>query len=514
MEMKVKRREWVKTAAIVFLAVLLVLTFFSNTVMNYSLPQVATVAVDAGSINARIRGNGTVAANETYEVKLEQTRKIASILVREGQSVAVGDTLILLETDESEELKAAQEKLEQMELDYRKSALAQSNTTAEQKRELTLAQQAYDNALALYRQYSDLDPQSLAIEKVQAEQELKSLEQEHKQLQSEVADLQDELADLEDDLADVEAEIADAEDAGDTALVSELQDECEDLEREISSCERSLAGAEREARDAQNEVLDHSAYIAELAEASSAAQDVTAKKDALDELLFRQGLGNSDALDIQATQRAIEEQRKLVEQLLKTADGAEVTAPVAGVIGSVEVTAGSTAGAQMTLVSIDVVDRGYMVKIPVTSDQARKVRLGDQAELVNYWGADATAILESITSDPSNPGKGKLLCFRVDGDVQPNQNLTLSIGQKSANYDCVVPNAAVRTDNNGTFVLVVTAKSSPLGNRYTATRVDVEVLATDDTRSAVTGLGYGDFVITTSNKPIEAGTQVRLADNA
>lgn len=56
METKVKRREWVKTAAIILLAVLLVLTFFSNTIMNRSLPEVAARYVEAGPINARIRG--------------------------------------------------------------------------------------------------------------------------------------------------------------------------------------------------------------------------------------------------------------------------------------------------------------------------------------------------------------------------------------------------------------------------------------------------------------------------
>ena len=34
METQVKKREWVKTAAIIFLAVLLVLTFFSQTIMS------------------------------------------------------------------------------------------------------------------------------------------------------------------------------------------------------------------------------------------------------------------------------------------------------------------------------------------------------------------------------------------------------------------------------------------------------------------------------------------------
>ena len=38
METNVKKREWVKTVAIIFLAVMLVLTFFSNTIMNHSLP--------------------------------------------------------------------------------------------------------------------------------------------------------------------------------------------------------------------------------------------------------------------------------------------------------------------------------------------------------------------------------------------------------------------------------------------------------------------------------------------
>ena len=62
-------------------------------------------------------------------------------------------------------------------------------------------------------------------------------------------------------------------------------------------------------------------------------------------------------------------------------------------------------------------------------------------------------------------------------------------------------------------MLVVTSKSSPLGNRYQATRVEVQVLASDDTTSAVSGLSNGDFVITTSNKPLEAGDMIRLPDN-
>lgn len=84
---KSKKRELIKTIAIVFLAVLLVLTFFSNTIMNRSLAEVSTTLVTSGTINARIRGSGTVSANESYEVVLDQTREVRSVCVKVGDTV-------------------------------------------------------------------------------------------------------------------------------------------------------------------------------------------------------------------------------------------------------------------------------------------------------------------------------------------------------------------------------------------------------------------------------------------
>lgn len=173
------------------------------------------------------------------------------------------------------------------------------------------------------------------------------------------------------------------------------------------------------------------------------------------------------------------------------------------------VTAGDTASADNPLATINQTDRGFTVKISITNEQAKKVKVGDTAELVNYWG-DATATLETIGNDPQNPQKNRQLTFRLTGsDIQPDSNITLAIGQKSASYDAIVPTSAIRTDNNGSFVLAIVSKSTPLSTRYTATRVDVQVLASDDKSSAVSGIGSGEFVITTSTKPIEAGTQVR-----
>jgi hypothetical protein len=98
--------------------------------------------------------------------------------------------------------------------------------------------------------------------------------------------------------------------------------------------------------------------------------------------------------------------------------------------------------------------------------------------------------------------------------VGAGDSITLSMGAKSKSYEKVVPKSAIREDSNGQFVYMIVAKSSPVGNRYTAQRVDVQVVESDDTNSSITGaLATGDYVITTSTAPIENGSYVRLPES-
>ncbi len=627
METNVKKREWVKTVAIIFLAVMLVLTFFSNTIMNHSLPEVATANVTSGTINAKIRGQGTVSANETYDVTIKQTRKVASIKVKAGQEVAAGDVLFTLEAEESDELKQAQTELESMELNYEKSLIAASTEAARENREVQKLQETYNDLLAQYHQYSNKDASQIAKEKAAADAKLKELQADSKTAQSdyearvaEKTELEAEASELKTHIASLKAvmdkqdEIVAAQDtlyqdqirylndynrlmelagqnpqvamsyarypeqfanmlteqdlAGTTgdsktadpklaraqeiatayttltkdqsnidSLTAERDNMIYDIDgvrdysqveseyryayneydavkRELDSFDNETSRLKKLAEDAAQAVTDQQEVVDKLASAGTLADQVKSAKQALEDKIFEQSLSDGSSLDLEAAKKAIDEKKADIEKLTQNADETEVKAKVAGTVSNIAITAGSNANAETPLITLNLTDRGYTVKISVTNDQAKKVRVGDNAELVNYWyGGDIQATLENITNDPQNPGKGRLLVFRLTGDVEPDTNLTLSIGQKSANYDCIVPNSAVRTDSNGTFVLAITVKSSPLGNRYTATRVDVQELAKDDTNTAVTGLSSGDFVITTSTKPIEAGTQVRLVDN-
>lgn len=630
METNVKKREWVKTVAIIFLAVMLVLTFFSNTIMNHSLPEVATANVTSGTINAKIRGQGTVSANETYDVTIKQTRKVASIKVKAGQEVAAGDVLFTLEAEESDELKQAQADLESMELNYEKSLIAASTEAARENREVQKLQETYNDLLAQYHQYSNKDASQIAKEKAAADAKLKELQADSKAAQSDYEARTAKKSELESEAAEWKTFIsalrtiidkkAEVDAANDTfeqddqqygtdykylfktiaaedenkamyyarypeSLANELRNrtdanvdpnsgegktdpylvraqeiatayitltkdaeniqaleleldrliddtdgvrsadnaqsqyedalyEYESIQRELDSFDRETNELKKEVDAAAQAVTDQQEVVDKLASAGTLADQVKSAKQALEDKIFEQSLSDGSSLDLEAAKKAIDEKKADIEKLTQNADETEVKAKVAGTVSNIAITAGSNANAETPLITLNLTDRGYTVKISVTNDQAKKVRVGDNAELVNYWyGGDIQATLENITNDPQNPGKGRLLVFRLTGDVEPDTNLTLSIGQKSANYDCIVPNSAVRTDSNGTFVLAITVKSSPLGNRYTATRVDVQELAKDDTNTAVTGLSSGDFVITTSTKPIEAGTQVRLVDN-
>ena len=212
---------------------------------------------------------------------------------------------------------------------------------------------------------------------------------------------------------------------------------------------------------------------------------------------------------------AIREQRERIAELEKDAVGAVIKAPVAGTVTGINKIAGENISPDEELLVMQPEGKGFNLSFSVTPQQAQKVTVGEQAEIQNSWYySDISATLSAIRPDPESKGSKKLLVFDVTGDVQVGQSVSVSIGQKSASYDLVVPNSAVREDNNGKFILIVEAKNSPLGNRYIATRVDVEVLGADDNKTAINAALYGyEYVITTATQPVEAGKQVRLAEN-
>lgn len=554
-----KRREWVKTAAIIFLSVMLVLTFFSQTIMNYSLPEVAAQYIESGSITAKIRGTGTVESGDPYEVEIKGTRKVESVEVRAGDTVQKGDVICLLSAEESPDLEAAQAAVE-----------------AEQEN-LDSAQDAYDSAMLSFEQTLLLDPEisdsvllsagavdSLAgyrsqildaraqqqvceidVEQAQYvvdtlgeqyDEKLKAANDEVTRLQGEVTEWTNWLNAIDSQLAqeqaalqvyDVSSGDADAEAAAHSrATIDSLNRQRIPANQNKISYESALAQAQREVERLESErseapdMKTANEILAQKQKAlEEAQQNMTLLLANIGDSLTLRGLysGVQDAQERIAKARGkLEEAQQKLEKLKLESQDTQVTAPISGTITSLYIKSGLDTPDNGIVATMQPEGEGYTLSFSVTNDQAKTLSPGDMAEPVNYWRyGDMQIILDSIKPDPNNPGQNRLVTFNVTGEsVVAGQSLSVSVGQRSANYDMIVPNSAIREDNNGKFILTVESKSSPLGNRYVANRVDVEVVASDDTKSAITGGLYGyEFVITTSTKPVEAGQQVRLANN-
>ncbi|MCM1569501.1 MAG: hypothetical protein NC081_08650 [Roseburia sp.] len=556
-EKKSKRREWVKTAAIIFLAVMLVLTFFSQTIMNYSLPEVSTEYAQSGSITSKIRGSGSVESGDLYDVNAASSqlgRKIVSVAVHVGDAVKRGDVLLELAEGEGEELEAAKQTLEEAKesLESAKEAydakLLSKDTTAE------IIQQAHSNTSAeTYREQITQMQQQLQQAEQNGDDRKESLEKQiaafttqiewttdessNNGIESEIKAVQDAekakesaeetLDEAKTALSEAQKKLSDAQEKGeDESALKELQKQVERADKAKTKAENALTKAEDTLKKAEsNKKKKKEELLASLQNQKKALEEELNKLENsatnIEEQLTKFTDNLTEASELRKLYDAVQDAREVVakaqEELRKIEqedEGSQVVADIDGTITSIAVTAGNKLESTEIMV-MQPEGKGYTMSFSVTNEQAKTLSVGDKAQLVNSWYYDDMDItLASIKPDKTEPGKKKMLTFDVVGDVTEGQNLNVSVGQKSANYDLIVPNSAIREDNNGKFILTVESKSSPLGNRYIATRVDVQVVASDDTKSAVTGGLYGyEFVITTATKPVEAGQQVRLANN-
>lgn len=574
------RKDKIKNITIIFLLVMLILTFFSNTIMNYSLVEVSTQQVTSGQITSKVRGSGSVEASESYSVTIEETRKIATVNVKKDAEVATGDLLFTLEDTDSDELDAAKKSLNEAQAAYESAVLTAGITVAERQsieagKGSSLTQKQNEIAAANQRvkdAQAAVDAAQASVDKIKAQIDAVSNSTADTTAEEKaVLDAEKKNSEAQDSLTSAESAYTPVKSAYDAAL-SGLQsaqsayDEAKTAydnlpstatEADKQTAKTSVAIAETKLKaakatyDARKDDLNkvQGSYDS----AKSAATD---SKNALSNANYNlsvkklTGTNTAEANNLQAQlntataaltdantalNSATNDQKKVtdkisgevtiasayktmtdlqeeVAKLQAKSIGTEITSPISGTVTDIAVTAGTTVNANDVMMTIQPENKAYVLQFSVTENQAKKVRVGDTAEILNNWyGNDVSAVVSAIRKDPQNRSNSIIIC-EMKGDVSVGDSYTLSIGEQSSNYDTIVPTSAIREDSNGKFILIIESKSTPLGNRYYARRVDVDVITSDDTKSAVTGAleGY-EYVITTTTKPIKENEQVRLA---
>lgn len=546
MQDKKSRKEWIKTIAIIFLSVMLVLTFFANTIRNYSLPEVATQYVGPDTLSTKIRGSGTVSSQDPYNVVLKQSRKIDSVKVRVGDQVEKGQVIYVLEEGDSEELKKAQSELATLQATYEKALITGQVSSSDRK--------AVENGNigSIEQNQAKIDAAQKKVD--QYDKEIENLTKEINRWTYNPSGDIGEINNVDEAAKSLTAwgiEKAAREDKvkAAEAAQSKAQEECKKYEgvsetdasgNAISGNEAKLAAkqkaeealdkANKELADAQSLLQIAVDQISKLTYTKDANQQVVtnnladlnkklelakANKEAAENALKELVDGITARIDLNASLAEIRAKEAEIEKLQAEQGDNEVVAPVSGTILSLAKVAGETTTAEETVATIQIAGKGFTLTMSLTNEQAAMISKGDEAEVSNSWYfSDVHAIVDSIRPDKDSQGRKKIVTFNIEGEsVSNGTELSLVItSRKSSNYDYVVPNSAIKHDNKGDYVYRLVEKSSPLGSRYSVERIDVQVLAEDETRSAVNGAfdGWNNYVITTASKPLSDGTLVRL----
>lgn len=94
-------KRGVRNVIVAFIGLMIVLTLFSNTLLQLSLPQVTVARPQPGMLSHDVSGTGTVRVAETVDLNVETRWTVDQVLVEVGDKVKAGQTLVTFKTDDA-----------------------------------------------------------------------------------------------------------------------------------------------------------------------------------------------------------------------------------------------------------------------------------------------------------------------------------------------------------------------------------------------------------------------------
>lgn len=565
-----KNRKWVVRAIISFVAILALLTFFSNTIMNATIPKVMAQNAVKGNLSFTNSATGVIEADQKTEVKSINGREIDQVMVRNYMNVEEGDVLFTLKSAEDmSALNQARSELADLQAQAQAAALTpdRSNDFSLQEAAVSRAQTELNDAnealnaannrdATIAAAQSEIDYYNSIIPGLQATVEAEA---------ATVADYDDQITELSNAQNNVvvalnvlgatpeptpapeaapavpsEGETEETTEAAvdpNAARIAELQAEYADYQAQIDNL-NSLRGAAQGRLDAASAnlgaaqgglataegnltVAQQLPSAASAQSAVSAAQsDLTQANNALEDARANaaaQAITNARAEESRQEDIAELEERiaKLEEQLTCT----EVVAPCSGMVFGLLASDGTVMLDNQVMLTIVPDNATYSVKFTFKTSVAQNLREGNELT-VNESDIESCRI-SNIYPDENDPREKRVVKCSLSsyGNIYPGVQITATADRSNANYDHVIPSSAVITDNSGSYVYVVVESSTPLGDKNTVRRVNVTVEETDGALSAISASSESDkklieqySIVTRSEEPLHNGDRVRLED--
>lgn len=513
--------------------------------------------VTKGSIVQSVTGTGQVSASENVDVKSQVSGDIVAVNVAEGQQVKFNDVLARLDSaDAQAALEVAKANLENAKLTSQQASQNNSQSLAQSQQDLqqasdslassqaTLAktyEQAFNSVASAFADLplvmTDINNIINGSSNTVVQTSGTYLNFYHDQIISygsttiSLLDLGSTYTAAKDSYSAALAEYKSVSRYSDPAVIAKLVDDSDDVTKKISNAVKALANLIQQYRDAatSNNVAVQAFSTTQLSTLNSdastvnshlvdlistqqsiqtAIQNVAAAKNTVDQktqsLNTLRGLTNQ--ISDQSQQLNISQKETALSDAQETLSNYTIRAPFDGTVASIDVEKGDTVSGNDTIAT--VITNNQIAKISLNEVDVASVKVGQKATLTFDAASDLTLTGHVSAIDTIGTVSNGVVSYNVtvafdtqDGQVKPGMSVTAAIVTNIKQDVLVVPNAAVKSNASGNYVMIpVTAVSGATSGSsedgVTVKQQAVTVgLADDNYIEIASGLAEGDTVV-------------------
>jgi len=453
----------VKMVGGLLLALLVLLMFFSRTLYEARLPSVTAVRPSVGRLSKLEVSRGVAAFAEVENVFAALPGIVEEVLVREGDSVEQGQELLRMSFDATH----AERRLEELQNSRGRIQSEIQNLHLQIERvdrqiANLLAETPDDNYISAHQ----LDTLDVDIRLAQAELR-------------HARDIYNELRYFYDRNEEPRRSARLARDRA-SGNLERLQLQRQEAQRSI---ERQI---EQQAEQAQQQERTNLTRLADLqADVASFGLSLQSRN-----------------LDLAGISLQEEPYRRALEDFESYA---VITAPVSGRVLSLGAVRGEQVRENQPLAEIGVAGE-FVVQCVVSLDN-NFVTPGDSAALTNMSHRITGTVL-SVT--PTAQGKTVRVGLSSDS-VTPGETFDVTFQQESDISFTLIPNGALRQDNDGFFVNQIRRRDGIMGREFYLARVDVLIGDSDNRNTAIIqGITFFEPIAHISSRSVFPGDVIRL----
>ncbi|WP_245850766.1 efflux RND transporter periplasmic adaptor subunit [Paenibacillus herberti] len=253
-------------------------------------------------------------------------------------------------------------------------------------------------------------------------------------------------------------------------------------------------------------------------------------------LIFDDKLAAGIRRDMESAQLDLDAQKRKIDRLREEiSEYSVLTSSEEGTVTEVLAAVGATVAPGTAVVSLKKAATSLEFKADVTNEQAKYLKVGDSINIKfpSLNDAKIEVKIKSIdTKKPDKQGDGQnspgggqqentngkeIVAVIKDKRLQGGEAGDFEWSKKAESEEdakILVPNSAIRESNeDGKFVYVVSEKEGSLGKEYYIRKVKLTIESSDAEFTEVKeGVSPADFVVTSSNKPVEAGKRVLVSN--